>query len=132
MSPTSISTCPLTCSFFFGFEARVTLSYSTIISINFCRSISIITRSLVKVSPTSTLTYTCSSLMLHGANAPSSTFACMCFCIFHPSKPPSFMTSFMPSTNLVEACSSSLIVLFFSKFASTKNVETTKQNKNQH
>jgi hypothetical protein len=73
MSLASISACPITCSFSFscyGAKARTTFSYSIIMSIVFCKSISFVTTSLVDVSPTSTPIYTCSSLTLHGANAP--------------------------------------------------------------
>ncbi len=55
--------------------------------------------------------------------------SCTCFYIFHPSKPLSFMTHPMPSANLVDAYSSSLKVLVFFGFISTKVEKTTKQNK---
>jgi len=130
MSHASISTCFITCSYFYGIKARATFYCSIILSIGFCKSNSIVARSVVEVSPTSTFAYTCSSLILHGANAPSSTLTCTCFCIFHPSKPLSLMTTPMPSANLVKACSSSLVVLAFFQiyiYQSCKNHQKKKK-----
>ncbi len=111
MSYASISTYPITYSYSYGIKAITTFSCSTIVSIVFCKSTLIIARSVVEVSPTSTFTYTCSSWTLHGANAPSSPLTYTCFYIFHPSKPRSRMTTPMPFANLVNAYSSSLVVL---------------------
>jgi len=103
----------ITFSFFSCIEARATFSCSTIILIVFFKSTSIVARFSVEVSPTSTNAYICSSLTLHKINAPSSTLICMCFCIFRPSKPFSFVTPPMPFVNLVKACSSYLIIFVF-------------------
>jgi len=50
MSPTSISRCPTTCSSPFDSETKATFSYSTVISIVFCNSTSIMARIVVEVS----------------------------------------------------------------------------------
>jgi len=114
MSPTSISTCPITCSSSSNIEARGTFFCSTIISIMFSKS-------------TSTFACTCFSLTLHRANAPFSTLAYTCSCIFLPSKLP-----FTHDTSHVVYQLNWGQLLFstspyFFQFAFTKDAKTTKK-----
>ncbi len=129
MSSWSISTTSfvLSCS---SIGARIIISYSTMFKIVFAKSTSILRTFVINVSTTSTPTYTCSSLIVLGANAPS-TFACTYYPPSFISKFLSFLKPYLPSTSLIVVCWLKASILYFDVFATTKE-KVKKQNKYHH
>jgi len=129
MSPQSISTTSFVffCS---SIGTWIIVSYSTMFKFFFTKSTSILTTFVINVSTTSTPTYTCSSLIVLGANAPS-TFVCTCYPPSPSFKSPSFFKPHLPSTSLIDVCWSEASILYFHVFTTTKT-KAKKQNKDQH